>query len=173
MVFKDIKAGLKGWLEGDKKKEAFREKVKEAVADGRLDAKDLKEIEATRQELGVTEARDDRTVIRKAIYNEAVAAVKKEGEISQTDAHELDKIQKFLPPPSLTIMLDIAPETAVQRKAADRDRYERDLAMQARVRESYLGQASAGGWIVLDGERSRDAIAADVVSAVQSRLGPP
>ena len=96
MVFKDIKAGIKGWLEGDKKKEAFREKVKEAVADGKLDAKDLKEIEAARQELGVTEARDDRTVIRKAIYNEAVAAAKKEGEISQTDAHELDKIQKFL-----------------------------------------------------------------------------
>jgi hypothetical protein len=95
-MFKDIKAGLKGWLEGDKKKEAFREKVKEAVSDGKLDAKDLKELEQTRQELGVTEARDDRTVIRKAIYNEAVAAVKKEGDITQTDAHELDKIQKFL-----------------------------------------------------------------------------
>ena len=63
MVFKDIKAGIKGWLEGDKKKEAFREKVKEAVSDGKLDAKDLKEIEAARQELGVTEARDDRTVL--------------------------------------------------------------------------------------------------------------
>ena len=45
--------------------------------------------------------------------------------------------------PSLTILLDIAPETAVQRKAVDRDRYERDLAMQARVRESYQRQAAA------------------------------
>ena len=96
MVFKDIKAGIKGFFEGDKKKEAFREKVKEAVSDGRLDAKDLKEIEQAQQELGVTPARDDRTIIRKAIYNEAVAAVKKDGEITQTDAHELDKIQKFL-----------------------------------------------------------------------------
>jgi hypothetical protein len=96
MVFKDIKAGIKGFFEGDKKKEAFREKVKEAVSDGRLDAKDMKDIEAAQQELGVTPARDDRTVIRKAIYNEAVAAVKKDGEITQTDAHELDKIQKFL-----------------------------------------------------------------------------
>jgi hypothetical protein len=91
-----LKDSIKGWFEGDKKKEAFRDKVKDAVSDGRLDANDLKEIEQTRQELGVTDARDDRTVIRKAIYNEAVAAVRKDGEVTQTDAHELDKIQKFL-----------------------------------------------------------------------------
>ena len=96
MGIKDIKAGIKGWFEGDKKKEAFRDKVKEAVSDGRLDAKDLKEIEETRQELGVSDARDDRTVIRRAIYNEAVQAVKREGDISASDAHELDKIQKYL-----------------------------------------------------------------------------
>ena len=95
------------------------------------------------------------------------------GEAQGLDAGWLAGIQKFLPPPSLTIMLDIAPETAVQRKAIDRDRYERDLAMQARVRESYLGQAAASDWIVLDGERPKEAIAADVVSAVQLRLGPP
>jgi dTMP kinase len=95
------------------------------------------------------------------------------GEAQGLDAGWLAEIQKFLPPPSLTIMLDIAPETAVQRKTIDRDRYERDLAMQARVRESYLAQAAASDWIVLDGERPKDAIAADIVSAVQLRLGPP
>ena len=66
------------------------------------------------------------------------------GEAQGLDPGWLADIQKFLPPPSLTIMLDIAPETAVQRKAVDRDRYERDLAMQARVRESYQRQAAAG-----------------------------
>ena len=85
----------------------------------------------------------------------------------------LADVQKFLPPAALTIVLDIAPETAVQRKAVDRDRYERDLAMQARVRESYRRQAAAGGWVVLDGERGKDAIAADVVTAVASRLARP
>ena len=88
--------GIKDWFGGDKKKEQFREVVKDAVSDGRLDSKDLKQIEEARQELGVTDARDDKTVFRRAIYNEAVAAVKKDGEVSQTDAHELDKIQKFL-----------------------------------------------------------------------------
>jgi dTMP kinase len=95
------------------------------------------------------------------------------GDAQGLDPAWLGDMQKFLPPPSLTIMLDIAPETAVQRKAVDRDRYERDLAMQARVRESYRRQAAAGGWIVLDGERTKDAIADDVFSAVASRLSLP
>ena len=67
------------------------------------------------------------------------------GEAQGLDAAWLGDVQKFLPKASLTIMLDIAPETAVQRKAVDRDRYERDLAMQARVRESYRRQAAEGG----------------------------
>jgi dTMP kinase len=95
------------------------------------------------------------------------------GDAQGLDPSWLAEMQKFLPPASLTIMLDIAPDTAVQRKAVDRDRYERDLAMQARVRDSYRRQAAAGGWIVLDGERKKEAIAADVFSAVSTRLAPP
>ena len=89
------------------------------------------------------------------------------------DGAWLMAMQKFLPPPSLTVVLDIAPETALTRKATDRDRYERDLSMQARVRRSYQTQAVAEDWVVVDGERDRDAVAADVFSAVASRLGLP
>ena len=88
------------------------------------------------------------------------------GEAQGLDPRWLADVQKFLPPPALTIMLDIAPETAVQRKAVDRDRYERDLAMQARVRDSYRRQAAAGAWVVIDGERPKAAIAQDVSAAV-------
>ncbi|MBI3490605.1 MAG: dTMP kinase [Acidobacteria bacterium] len=95
------------------------------------------------------------------------------GEAMGLDPAWLTEMQKFLPPASLTILLDITPETAVGRKSVDRDRYERDLAMQARVRESYRRQAAAQDWVVLDGERSREAIAADVFSAVASRLARP
>jgi dTMP kinase len=95
------------------------------------------------------------------------------GDAMGLDPAWLTEMQKFLPPASLTILLDIAPETAVGRKSVDRDRYERDLAMQARVRESYRRQAVAGQWIVIDGERSKDDIAADVFSAVAPRLGRP
>jgi dTMP kinase len=87
------------------------------------------------------------------------------GEAMGLDPAWLTDMQRLLPAPALTIMLDIAPETAVTRKAVDRDRYERDLALQARVRESYHRQAQAFGWTVLDGERSKDAIAADVYEA--------
>jgi dTMP kinase len=95
------------------------------------------------------------------------------GEALGLDGSWLIETQKFLPPPSLTIVLDIAPETAVKRKAVDRDRYERDLALQARVRESYHRQAAAQGWVVLDGERAKDIVAADVFSAVTSQLALP
>ena len=87
------------------------------------------------------------------------------GEALGLDPAWLTDMQKFLPPAVLTILLDIAPDTAVKRKSVDRDRYERDLAMQARVRESYHRQAREQEWVVLDGERTRDAIHADVVEA--------
>jgi dTMP kinase len=93
------------------------------------------------------------------------------GEAFGLDAAWLTDMQQFLPPPSLTIMLDIAPETAAQRKTADRDRYERDLALLGRVRESYRRQAAAGRWAVLDGERARDAVAADVYDAASRVIG--
>ena len=95
------------------------------------------------------------------------------GQAFGLDAPWLIELQKFLPPASLTIFLDINPETAVKRKAADRDRYERDLALQKRVRESYKGLAAVQGWVVLDGEREKETIADDVFSAVISRLSLP
>ena len=95
------------------------------------------------------------------------------GEAFGLDPAWLADLQKFLPPAAMTIFLDIAPDTATERKAVDRDRYERDLALQTRVRESYQRQAAEQGWVVLDGERAKDAIAADVFSAVASRLAPP
>jgi len=89
------------------------------------------------------------------------------GEALGLDPAWLAEMQQYLPPAALTIMLDIAPETAAKRKSADRDRYERDLALLGRVRESYRRQAAAGGWVVLDGERAKDAIAADVYDAAR------
>ena len=92
------------------------------------------------------------------------------GEAQGLDPAWLRDIQRFLPQPGLTILLDIAPETAVHRKAANRDRYERDLALLSRVRDSYRRQAAEGGWLRLDGERPREAVSADVTRAVESRL---
>jgi dTMP kinase len=92
------------------------------------------------------------------------------GEAQGLDANWLTEMQRFLPQPDLSILLDIAPETAAARKAANRDKYERDLKMLSRVRESYLRQAEAGGWLRLDAARAKDAIAADVIAAVEPLL---
>jgi dTMP kinase len=96
------------------------------------------------------------------------------GESQGLDAGWLAELQKFLPSPSLTILLDISPATAVGRKSVDRDRYERDLELLERVRASYHRQAAAADtWLRLDGERPRPQVAADVLTAVRSRLGLP
>jgi dTMP kinase len=93
------------------------------------------------------------------------------GEAFGLDAQWLAEIQRYLPQPDLTVLLDIAPEVSASRKTADRDKYERDLALLARVRESYLRQASASRWLRLDAGRDRDIVAATVLAAVEPLLG--
>ena len=74
------------------------------------------------------------------------------------------------PEPDITFLLDIAPDVSARRKTTDRDKYERDLALLGRVRDSYLRQAAAGKWVRLDADRDRTAVAADVFDAVRSLL---
>lgn len=92
------------------------------------------------------------------------------GEAQGLDAGWLAEIQQYLPPADLTILLDIAPETAVQRKATGRDRYERDLGLLARVRESYRRQAEQPGWVLVNGELPKSEVQAAVEAAVLPRL---
>jgi dTMP kinase len=95
------------------------------------------------------------------------------GEAMGLDPGWLDLIQRPLPPAALTVFLDIAPETAVQRKKTGRDRFERDLVLLARVRESYRRQAAADGWVVIDAEQSKDDVREAVSRAVVQVLAPP
>ena len=88
--------GIKDWFGGDKKKAAYREKVKEAVADGKLSGTDMQDLQKLREELDVTDAADDRTSIRREIYDEAFDAKRSQGQLNQTGVMDLAKIQKFL-----------------------------------------------------------------------------
>ena len=91
------------------------------------------------------------------------------GEAFGLDAGWLADMQKYLPEPDITFLLDIAPETSARRKTSDRDKFERDLALLSRVRDSYLRQAQAG-WRRVDADRDRKAVAAEIAAAVDSRL---
>ena len=88
------------------------------------------------------------------------------GEAQGLDGHWLADIQRYLPQPDITFLLDIAPEVSARRKTADRDKFERDLSMLARVRESYLRQSTQAHWVRLDAARDPGTVAADVWGAV-------
>ena len=88
--------GIKDWFGGDKKKAAYREKVKEAVADGKLSSTDIQQLQELREQLDVTDAGDDRTSIRREIYDEAFDAKKSKGELNATGLHDLAKIKRSL-----------------------------------------------------------------------------
>ena len=75
------------------------------------------------------------------------------GEAQGLDPAWLADMQRYLPVPELTILLDIDPELAATRKASGRDRYERDLALLGRVRESYTRQAEQTDWACVNGDQ--------------------
>ena len=112
---------------------------------------------------------DDRIVVADRYLASSVAY----GEAQGLDPDWLFDAQKYLPPPALTVMIDIAPATAVARKRVNRDRFERDLAMLERVRVSYRRQAAAPGWVAIDGERAKDVVAEEVALAVSRTLALP
>jgi dTMP kinase len=95
------------------------------------------------------------------------------GEAQGVDPAWLEDIQRRLPQPTVTILLDIAPETSLERKRASRDRYERDLALLGRVRASYARQSQRDGWLRLDGAQPPDLVTEALITGVRTRLGLP
>lgn len=94
------------------------------------------------------------------------------GEAQGIDPVWLTDIQAHLPQPALTLLLDIQPGASLSRKQVARDKFERDLPLLGRVRESYLRQARTNpGWVQLDGDQDKDAVSAMVLTAVRSQLG--
>ena len=94
------------------------------------------------------------------------------GEAQGVDAAWLTDTQKALPQPSLTILLDMSPAVSLTRKKVARDKFEQDMPLLGRVRESYLRQVDQSpNWMRVNAERPKDDVSADVISAVRSRLG--
>jgi hypothetical protein len=82
-------------LFGGGKKEKFREEAKE-VAKGKLVPGKAEEIAAIARQHGIEDVAEDKTKMRRSIYNKAVGGAKARGKLSDTEADELAKIQKFL-----------------------------------------------------------------------------
>lgn len=87
--------GIKDLLGGGKKKAEFREKAKEVVGTGKLTAGKAEELRKLSQAEGMDPV-DDKTMLRKEIYNKAVGTARARGKLTDAEAAELAKIQKFL-----------------------------------------------------------------------------
>ena len=107
------------------------------------------------------------------VFDRYVASGVAYGEAQGLDPGWLTTLQVALPQPELTFLLDVAPGTAAARKTVGRDRYERDLALLTRVRESYLRQARQPDWVRIDAEQPPEAVAAEMAAAIEPRLPAP
>jgi dTMP kinase len=92
------------------------------------------------------------------------------GEAQGVDTRWLTEIQRPLPQPSLTLFMDMTPSVSLTRKKADRDKFERDMPLLERVRESYIRQAKAPGWARIDAEQDKDSVTQAVLAAVRGQL---
>ena len=88
--------GIKDWFGGSKNKEQFREKAKETLKRAKLTPGKAEELGEIAKTFEVEDAGDDKTQLRREIYNEAAGTAKARGKLTAEEAKELAKIQKFL-----------------------------------------------------------------------------
>jgi dTMP kinase len=79
-------------------------------------------------------------------------------------------LERGLPEPDLTILIDVQPETSLERKAIERDIHEQDQTLLKRVRLEYLKLAERFGWRVINGSRSTAAVQKDLWQAISNNL---
>ena len=80
----------------DTAKETFRDEVKKAVSDGKLTPDKMARLEKLKEELDVTSASQDYTMVRREQYQAAADAVKSTGKLTEKEEKELQRIQAFL-----------------------------------------------------------------------------
>jgi dTMP kinase len=84
----------------------------------------------------------------------------------------IKKINKYAPEPDLAILIDVPTKVASSRARPSRrpDEFEKDMALQERVRRNYLRIAKQEGLKIVDGSRPRDEVQADLRKLVSALL---
>ena len=88
--------GIKDLFGGNKKKTAFREKAKEVMAEGKIVPGKAEQLARAAREHEIENPADDKTMLRREIYNKAAGNVRARGKLTEVESAELAKIQKFL-----------------------------------------------------------------------------
>ena len=94
------------------------------------------------------------------------------GEAQGLDPAWLAEIQQFLPQPTLTILLDIAPETAVRRKRSTAIATSATSRCWRACATAIAGRRRRPDWVRIDGDGRRTR-RGDIATAVASRLALP
>jgi dTMP kinase len=83
-------------------------------------------------------------------------------------------LEEGLPEPDLVLLLDASPTRLVPRRGGKKDSYERNISLQEKARDAYLGLARRFGWSVVDAnggiEETSRAVASVVSKALAARL---
>lgn len=82
----------------------------------------------------------------------------------------LVSLEAGLPKPDLVFVLDASPELLKPRRGQNKDTYERNLGLQERARNAYLGMAPGFGWTVVDASKGIDETAKVISEAVATAL---
>ena len=92
------------------------------------------------------------------------------GAAQRVDPDWQRRMQAGLPQPDATILLDIAPRLAAERKRESRDAFEADRNLLKRVAAGYRRRALAEGWIVIDGSADTESVRREVARAIDGLL---
>jgi dTMP kinase len=79
-------------------------------------------------------------------------------------------MEEGLPKADLVIILDISPETALERERAE-DIYEENLSFQKMIRSTYLELGKKLGWKIVDGNQEPSRVAMTALRNVKSVFG--
>lgn len=83
----------------------------------------------------------------------------------------LINLEAGLPRPDLVLVLDAPPASLYPRKGFNRDRDERNIGLQERVRKAYLDLAADFGWKVINAAGRIESTSRTLTAAVSDALG--
>jgi len=81
------------------------------------------------------------------------------------------QLEHGLPEPDLVLLLDASPTKLVPRRGDRKDSYERNISLQEKARDAYLGLAKRFGWSMVDADGGIEETSWGVISAVSQSLG--
>ncbi|HYA56413.1 MAG TPA: dTMP kinase [Nitrososphaerales archaeon] len=80
-------------------------------------------------------------------------------------------LEDGLPKPDLVLLLDASPTKLVPRRGDRKDSYERNIGLQEKARDAYLGLAKRFGWRIVNADGGIEETSGGIISAVSQSLG--